>query len=118
MTNNAWASLNPPEDTQPEVVDKLREEENRLIQIIESISTIRETNAWSSLKEAIFDKAVSRILGDLQDEARKSNPSTNRLNRLTGELEWAERYADFTKLENNYRMRLQAIRKQLHGKSE
>jgi len=61
---------------------------------------------------------VNVLEKDIRTEAKKEDVSTNKLNRLSGELKWAERYADLGKLENTYKVQLQSVRTKLYGKTE
>ena len=104
----------PREDLGP----RLQAEEARLLRIIEAIQGIVQSKEWSTLKTELFDSLVNVLEKDLRTEAKKENPDPNKLTRLSGEIKWAERYSDLTKLENSYRVQLQNCRLKLHGKSE
>lgn len=107
-------------DLQPErnddVATRLGVEEARLLRIIEALQTVRSSQEWSSLKTEVFDNLVNVLKRDLRTEAEKLDPSTNKLNRIAGNLEWARRYADLQKFENEKRVELQNVRQQLYGK--
>lgn len=103
-----------PEDISP----KLQAEEARLIKLIEAIQQVQSSKGWSTLKTEVFDNLVNVLEKDLKAEARKELPEIHKLAKLNGELKWAERYSDLTKLEQMYRTQLQNVRKQLHGKTE
>lgn len=96
----------------------LQGEEARVIRILKALDGVKNSQEWSSLKTDVFDELPKQLRKDLLLEARKDQPDTNKLNRLSGKLEWAEKFADLTRLENKYRVELQGIRMQLHGKSE
>ncbi len=106
------------EDLQKEpVVDvkpKLRSEESRLVKIIEALRKIEESEAWSTLKNEVFDGLVDRLERDIQIEAVKNDPDPKKLNRLSGEWTWAKKYSDLSKLVDTYKVELQRIRK-LYG---
>ena len=106
--------VEPKEDITPQ----LRAEESRLLRIIEAVQEIQKSNAWGSLKTELFDNLVNVLERNLKEEAKKENPSLNLLNRITGELKWAERFSDLGKLENKYRVELKNVRIKLNGKSE
>lgn len=95
----------------------LREQEARLIRLITALQEVQATQAWSSLKTELFDDLPKGLKRDLLMESRKDNPDTLRLNRLAGQLKWAEKYADLSKLEQQYRVELQGIKLQLNGNS-
>ena len=118
--NNARLVLESPalEENTEDITPKLRSEEARLVKIIEALYGIQESREWSTLKIEVLDNLVNILVKDVQTEARKEEPSPQRLNRLSGELKWAERYADLSKLENYYRSQLKNIRTKLYDKEE
>ena len=96
----------------------LQKREGELVKIIDALQGIASSQELSSLKDLVFDSKVSTLERDISTEARKERPDVLRLNRLTGELKWAERYCDLTKLSDSYRVELSNVRKQLHGKTQ
>lgn len=96
--------------------DSLKEKEVKLTQWIDAIQKIHATNEWRSLKE-VFDPLSESLHKQILAEAKKPNPDTNKLNRLSGELRWAERYADLQKLAGEFRVELTNIRLKLYGKT-
>ena len=101
-----------------DVLPRLREEESRVLKVIESLRKVRESNEWSTLKNELFDGLVNSLEKDLRAEARKDDPDPKRLNKLSGELKWAEKFSDLSKLENTYLLQLQRIRTQQNGNTE
>lgn len=115
MNNSQVIDSQPSEDVSP----KLRAEEARLLRIVEALQAIQSSKEWSSLKTEVFDNLVNVLDKDLRTEAERSDPSSNKLNRIMGKLEWARRYSDLSKFENEKRVELQNVRIQLYGnKSE
>lgn len=104
----------PREDLGP----RLQAEEARLVRILESLQGIEQSKEWSTLKTEVFDSLVNVLERELRAEAKKDNPEPNKLTRLSGELKWAERFSDLSKLEQGYKVQLQAVRIKLHGKSD
>lgn len=102
------------EDIQP----RLREREGTIIKIIEALQWIGKTQEWSSLKTEVFDSLTTNLKKDLYHEAKKDNPDPLKLNRIAGQLKWAEKYSDLSKLEEIYRIELQGVRKNLYGKTD
>ena len=94
----------------------LQAEEARLLRIIEALQGIGQSKEWRSLKTEVFDNLVNVLEKDLKTEAEKTDCDPSKLNRVTGKLEWARKYSDLTKLENEYRVQLQNTRLKLHGK--
>ncbi len=95
----------------------LRKRENELLKIIEALKGVEQSKDWSTLKIEIFDGLVNSLEKQLRDEAKKEDPDTLVLNRLAGQLKWAEKYSDLHKLENIFRVELQKIRQNLYGKT-
>lgn len=107
-----------PEATKIDLEVKLQEREAKLIRIIEAIGRVKESEAWSTLKIEVFDGLSSVLKRELLTEAKKDDPNTNKLNRLSGELKWSEKFTDLEKFENEQRIELKAIRLRIHGKSD
>lgn len=114
MNNSQVIDSQPSEDVSP----KLRAEEARLLRIVEALQAIQSSKEWSSLKTEVFDNLVNVLDKDLRTEAERPDPSSNKLNRIMGKLEWARRYSDLGKFENEKRVELQNVRIQLYGKPE
>lgn len=110
------ASLNPEEpiNTDPH----FREREGELTAILEALQVIAGSNEWSTLKKSVFDGKTNALNRELLAEAKKEIPDALKLNRLAGELKWAERFSDLSKLETSFRLELTQVRKQLYGKEE
>ena len=116
--NNSQVFIDLKPESNEDVATKLRVEEARVLRIIEALDGIQDSKEWSSLKTEVFDNLVNVLEKELRTEAKKDEPSPLKLNRLSGELKWAERFADLNKLANSYRVQLKNIRQQLHGKTE
>lgn len=116
--NLSQVTIEIQEDSQQDIQPKLRAEESRLVRIVEALQEVQSTKAWSSLKTEVFDNLVNVLEKDIKNEAKKEDPSPLKLNRLSGELRWAERFSDLSKLENQYRIQLTGVRTQLHGKTD
>ena len=95
-----------------EVAQRYKAEEGRLVKIIEAIQVLKDSNEWSTLKTEVFENLANILEKDIKAEARKEDPDPKKLNRLSGEMKWAEKYADLDKLENFYRLQLTNVRKQ------
>ena len=92
----------------------LREREGVLLKIISALQEVQSSKEWSTLKTEVFDNLVNTLEYGLRDEAKKDNPDSLKLNRLAGQLKWAEKYADLNKLENVFRVELTNIRQKLN----
>jgi len=116
--NNSSIRLDTDEPKEDLRLQKLKELEGTNVRIIRAIEDIQKTTAWSSLKETVLDGLVERLEKSIFEEATKTAPDLGRLNRLSGELSWARRFADLTGYANEKRSELLAIKKQLYGKTD
>ena len=104
-------------EEQVDITPILREREGKLLKVIDALQGIASTKEWSTLKEEVFDNLTGTLTKEIQSEARKENPDTLKLNRLAGQLKWAEKYSDLSKLENVFRVELSNVRQKLYGKT-
>ena len=114
--NNSF--IKSPIDTQVKknLKERYIEEETSVIRVIEAIQKLKESREWSTLKTEIFDSLTENLKKDLFSEAQKPDTNPMRLNRLAGELSWAEKFSDLQKLEDRYKVELQRIRVRIqHG---
>lgn len=118
MNNSKLAidSVTLREEVKVDVTPLLREKEAKLVKIIEAIQEVSASGAWSTLKTEVFSNLVATLEKELQTEAKKDEPDSLKLNRLAGQLKWAEKYSDLSKLEQIFRVELSGIRKNLNGK--
>lgn len=105
-------------DRQETNVPQLRAREGQLTRVIEAVRKVQSSKEWSSLKTELFDGLTERLVRDLMLEAKKEIPDTLKLNRLAGQLRWAERYSDLSKLEQEFMTELTLLKQTLHGKTE
>lgn len=105
-------------DRQETNVPQLRAREGQLTRVIEAVRKVQSSKEWSSLKTELFDGLTERLVKDLMLEAKKEIPDTLKLNRLAGQLRWAERYSDLSKLEQEFMTELTLLKQTLHGKTE
>jgi hypothetical protein len=92
-----------------------RERESQLVRIISALQGVQKSKDWSTLKTESFDGLTESLEGRLFSEAKKESPDTNKLNRLAGELKWAERFSDLGKLEQEFKLELANIKQKLYG---
>ena len=115
MNNSQFAleqSLSEEKKVDPKPL--LREREQKLLKILEALQGVQSSKEWSTLKTELFDSLSVSLKKELLNEAKKDDPSPMRLNRLAGELKWAEKFADLSKLEHGYKVELSNIRKNLY----
>lgn len=119
--NNSKLVIDSVPLTSEEPVDytpQLREKESETIKIIDALQKLQQTKEWHILKETIFEGLTETLNKAITTEARQENPDTLKLNRLAGQLKWAERYSNLEKLEALYRTDLTNIRSKLYGQKE
>lgn len=92
------------------------EREGALLTIIEAIQQVKQTKGWAVLGDMVFDSLAENLEKELQKEAKKQTPDLLVLTRLSGQILWAEKYADLDKLETAYRNELTNLRR--YGKSK
>lgn len=119
MTNNSQIAQDFAVSLdQEKIVDlkpAFKERESKLVRIIEAIRELKKTSAWSTLKIELFDGLTESLERDLRSEAKKDQPDPSKLNRIAGQLTWAERYSDLDKFEVGKLVELKGIRKNLYG---
>ena len=98
-------------------VDGFKEREQKLVRVIEALREVEKTHGWSSLKKELFDSLPDSLNKQINQEAKKLSPDINKLNRLAGELKWAEGFSDLKKLEETFKVELQSVRQRLYGTS-
>ena len=115
--NNSQVKIELNSEPNEDISQRLRAEEARLLRIVEALQAVQSSKEWSSLKTEVFDNLVNVLERDLRTEAEKPDPEPNKLNRIMGKLEWARRFSDLHKFENEKRVELQNVRLQLYGKN-
>ena len=119
--NNAKIAIDYSALAEEEVVDNaplLQEREAKLVKLIEAIAAVQGTREWSVLKELLFTSLETSLEKRLLEEARKETPDPVKIAKVNGQLMWANKYADLSKLATSFRLELKNIRLQLHGKSK
>lgn len=116
--NNSKLAIENISLTVEEPVDRkpyLREREGTLVKLLDAVRKVESSKEWGTLKTELFDALVNTLTRDLSTEAKKEDPDTLKLNRLAGQLKWAEKYSDLKKLEDTFRLELTQVRKYLYG---
>lgn len=104
-------SLLPTEETKDETT-RLRERDSVLVRLIEAITDIQATSAWSTLKEEEFDDEMARLERLLKAESLKKTLDDPEIYRLQGRIETAKKFS-LDKLLSDYRSERDTIRKKL-----
>lgn len=89
----------------------LWERDSHLVRLIEAITALQSTDAWSTLKEE-FDGEVAKLNRHLLTESKKSEVNLPEVYRFQGRIEAAKKYS-FESLLASYRFERESIRKQL-----
>jgi len=114
--NNAQITIENIETKDSKELFRL--EESRLVRIIENLQAVQSSKEWGILRDEIFDGVVNSLEREIKNEAKSENPNPQKLTRLSGKLEWAEKYSDLSKLEHVYKSNLKNIRIKLYGENE
>lgn len=96
-----------------EVVVKLREEQTRLIKIIEAFVELDKSRAWQTLKELIFKKSLGNIEDQLFAECLTPVLNEKEIYRLQGQRVWAKRYCEIDGYVSTLKKQLEEINKKL-----
>ena len=115
MNNSKIVLENITEGT--DKVSFLQKQQGELIQIVEAINRIEETEDWKKLKSMLLDGAVKALEKQLLSESSKQEVSIPELYRLQGQLAWAKKYADLKKLSEYFKQQIENIKNQLHEKN-
>lgn len=91
-------------DTKP----MLRKRGEELVEIIEALDSLKGSNYWKLINDRIFSKLLDRLHKEIDEET-----DTIKIFRLQGEIKWAKRYSDLSKLSEEYRNELSRINKQI-----
>lgn len=94
-----------------DILPAIRERQAKLVKVLSAIEELSKSREWSSLKEEVFDTLNERFSKELFSEARKENPDSLKLSRLSGKLEIVEQY-DLERLKTRFRTELTNIKKQ------
>lgn len=100
-----------------EVVDRtpwLVQRETELISIIEAIHRVSQTADWKKLNNLVFEGLEESLDKRLKSEAEKPELNHTEIHRLQGQLIWAKKYADFSKLAEFFTTELKGVRNNLN----
>lgn len=104
--DNVSLELDEPMDTGP----LLRQRETELIAIIEALENIQASDYWKLLKDKLFDGVVESLRRRLLKEKDSAE-----IFRLQGQVVWAEKYSDLSKLTTAFRNELANVKSKLNG---
>lgn len=91
--------------------ETLNAQEAELVRLIEAIDRLIQSEDWSTLKKLRFDKHLDSLERQLKSESEKTPLDSHVIYKLQGELKWARKWSDLSKLALDYRTELTNIRK-------
>lgn len=94
----------------------LQEERARLTKTIEALQRVADTRDWKILRDQFLDGVVGSLERELRTESLKKNLDNSKIHSLQGQLVWARKYTDLKSLADAFKVELENIKKQLHGK--
>ena len=97
----------------PEVKVKLREEQDKLIKIIETFAKLEKSKEWEVLKELVFDTSLGAIERQMMNECLAQKINTDKLYKFQGEWVWAKQYSDTNRFVDNLKKQLAQIKLKL-----
>lgn len=100
-------------DTNPDIQVRWREEQTRLLRLVEALVVLDKTKEWTTLKELVFDKSVKAIERQMLNECLAPEVNTDKIYRLQGEYAWAKQYSDIDKFVEMLKKQLEEIKTKL-----
>lgn len=92
---------------------KYREEQTRLITLIEAFVALEKNKDWKVLKELVFDKSLQAIERQMLNESLALDVNVNKIYKLQGEWAWAKQYSDTNRFITLLKGQLSEIKKKL-----
>ncbi len=92
---------------------KYKEEEAKLIKIIEAVGHVSASKDWQTLSDILFKNIQDSLERRLKQEALKKPIDEPEIYRLQGQLAWAKSYTNLQDLLLLFKKQLEGIRKQL-----
>ncbi len=116
--NNSFIAQNNITLEETDVTPRLRERESELVKIIKAIEGIEQSAEWQILKEKVFDGVVDSLLRQRDNEVEKKPLNGPMIHSLNGQLAWAKKYSNLSKLADIYKLELRKIKEQLNAKND
>jgi uncharacterized Zn finger protein len=92
---------------------RLREEQTRLIKIVEALTKLDKSKEWSTLKELVFNKSLEAIERQIKVESLGETINTDKLYNLQGQWAWAKQFCDTDRFAETLKKQLEEIKKRL-----
>lgn len=96
-----------------EVKIRLREEQSKLVKIIEAFAKLEYSKEWQVTKELVFEKSLIAIERQMLNECLAPVINTDKIYRLQGEWAWAKQYNETGRFVENLKKQLEEIKKRL-----
>lgn len=116
MNNSKIAIDNVSLELEEKTADRkpmLRQREGELAKIIEAIGAVEQSHDWQTLKSYVFDGVVESLERRLNAEVKKKERDNAEIDRLNGQLQWANKFSNLTKLADIFKVELKNVRTQL-----
>ena len=95
----------------------LEKKRGEIIQVIEAINGVTESDDWRKLKRLLLDGVVTTLEKHLMNETSKPDVNLPEVYRLQGQLAWAKKYTDLKKLSDWYKRQVENINNQINGQN-
>lgn len=96
--NNSQIARENLEETEDNRLSFLQKQQGELSQLVETINRVEASEDWQKLRAILLNDVASSLERSLKSEAEKSELNLPKIYRLQGQLEWARKYADLSKL--------------------
>lgn len=114
--NNAKLAIDfIDEEFETEQAPIIRQRQEEIVKIIESLQALVINENWKTLKLLFFDGLVAALEARLKSETMQRVINTDELHRLNGQLMWAKRYSDLHKLIDVYKLELTSLKEKLNA---
>jgi hypothetical protein len=91
----------------------LREEQTRLLKVVEALSRLDKSKEWETLRDLVFSKSLVAIERQLLNETLSKEVNMNKIYRLQGEWAWAKQFTDVDRFIETLKKQLEEIKKRL-----
>ena len=108
--NNSTVRQFTINESKVDVSPMLRQKEKELLEIIDAIQNIYSSSYWKVLEEKVFSGLVEGLDRKLRTESDHQKSAW-----LQGAISIAEKYQDFKKFEETYRLELTRVRSSLQN---
>lgn len=117
--NNSFVSLNSLElETPVDNTVHFREQESKLIKIVEALNKVSENRDWKYLQDTIFQGVVDGLKRERETQIERQPLNGPLIHNLNGQIKWAKKYLDLLDLASIYKQELVNVRKQLNANQD